>query len=278
MLRKRSTPDSGGFFEVFSDLIFGVMAIFVLLFVIIISQIRHDQENQPSVDLMIAIDVSASMGDPLKELKESLSELVENFPSVIRDFRVGTVIYADWVGHGGINIFPLTTMDGRGKSALLDWIGSIQQKSGIVDTNLAIETAIAELGSPGDQTRRRSLLLIGDVGPFEMRGGQQLQDPSGNRPLDTRFVSEGVELVRAFAESSDESRVLVFFPNSEGYSFEGKRYQRWAYNESRDFFCTAARAAGPKGEFLDRDGRLMWSLLSMFLTVGDLEGKEGAAC
>lgn len=51
-----------GFYEVFSDLIFATMAIFVLLFIVIITQVKPDNtksfEFDKGVDLVVAIDLS----------------------------------------------------------------------------------------------------------------------------------------------------------------------------------------------------------------------------
>ncbi|MEM7239341.1 MAG: vWA domain-containing protein [Pseudomonadota bacterium] len=271
---------SSGFFEVFSDLIFGVMAIFVLLFVIILTQIKPQPRPQPAVDLVVAIDVSGSMREPLKELNETLQELAENFPDVIRDFRIGVVSFAQRLNSSGVDAFPLRVMDDAGKAELIAWLSKLKHGNSLVDTNAAINAAIAMHQTGSEDGRRRSLVLIGDVGPFELQGQRVLRDTSrANAPINRAFESTGIQAIRSFAASDPENRVLTIFSGAPtAQSSNGSRVRSWAYEESQAFFCSAAAAAGPQGRYSEQAYKMVWTLLETFINNDDIAGNTGVTC
>lgn len=271
---------SSGFFEVFSDLIFGVMAIFVLLFVVILTQIRPQPKPQPAVDLVVAIDVSGSMREPLKELNVTLKELAENFPDVIRDFRIGVVSFAQRLNSSGIDVFPLRKMDEAGKADLIEWLSILEHGNSLVDTNAAIKAAIAMHQASAEEERRRSFVLIGDVGPYELQGQRVLRDTSrADAAIDRAFEDNGIQAVREFARANPENRVLTIFSGAPTIQANnGTQVRSWAYDESRAFFCSVAAAAGPQGRYSEKSYKMVWTLLETFINNDDIVESQGVRC
>jgi len=253
MLFGRATSTSkDGFYEIFSDLIFGVMAIFVLLFIIMVSLLRPPPpENLPpeKIDLVIAIDVSGSMDKHINQLHTALRELARNFPNMIEDFRIGIVAYRKGfsaypkVKHGAV--FPLQPMTADALSALENFMDKfvVPKIPGPyrVDPVWGLERAIDELpDSNGDVIRKQILVIIGDAAAEYRASG---------RPKSTSSI-DASRIVSSFIAQSPERRILAIF---SGYG------NKVAYN----FFCSVAKTGGIQGRFSeDASKNLIWDLLS----------------
>lgn len=243
----RKKPSGGGFYEVFSDLIFGMMAIFVLLFIVLMVLIRPPPpENPPpkKADLVVAIDVSGSMGEQIAELKIALDELGINFPNIIDEFRVGIVPFRDENfpnGENDVAPFPITRMNEESMQELRSFLdGYVEAIGGSVDPIFAAKQAIREFASARiDDDRLRVLVVIGDVAPE-----YYVEPPMNNNPLDSV-----AHHLRLFVEESENNRVLSLFSGAE------------ASGQNRDFYCAIARAAGDQGRFADGSELLVWELL-----------------
>lgn len=257
LLRRKTKPE--GFYESFSDLIFATMAIFILLFVVILSQVNPKPKPEQAVDLVVAIDISGSMKEPLGELIETLRDLSRNFPNIIKDFRIGVVAYSENHPQGS-KVFPLTTMTENSIAELDDWLANTTHRGGAVDINRAIGRAIEILEPQPNSARRKSLVIIGDAGPYEAINGETIEYfPDGK--TDKRYESIAFDLVRDFAAASDENRVLTIFT--------GTNPRQVAYKPSSVFFCKVAASANGKGRYTASARKLVWELMESFL-VEDL--------
>lgn len=248
----RTSRGGDGFYEMFSDLIFGVMAIFVLLFIILISLLRPPPpEITPpeKIDLVIAIDVSGSMGAQIAQLKVALNELGQNFPNLIDDFRVGLVAYRyngfpSEVLHA--DIFQLKSMDETAFSSLEGFLNrSVVSRGGGVAPVYALRRGLELFGSNlSDEGRSRILVLIGDVASEYRTNGSDVYEEDYETSL-----AELRALSSEFTQQSAANRVLSIF---SGVGKDQRHYR---------FFCNFADASGSKGRLVVGSSRLVWELL-----------------
>lgn len=277
-MKLRRSGKSESFYEAFSDLIFTTMAIFILLFIVIMTEVNARPKPQKAIDLVVAIDMSGSMGDPLRELVRVLRDLSENFPNIIRDFRVGVVAY-NLVLEGGAKIYPLATMDEAGISSLHEFLKDVEPRGGSVDVKMGLEFALKQFGEDGAE-RRRSLVLIGDVGPYEAENGVQSQTYSPMLNAAWQLVQQGlpprfdydrayeestIALAKEFAARSPEHRVLTVYTGKNDDSL------REVGIIHEQFFCNFAGVVGTQGKYVDSYNRLVWELMETFLAE---PGKE----
>lgn len=211
LIRSKS---SSSFYESFTDLIFATMAIFVLLLIIFISQVRpvestshleqqlaemqdqlaglQDQLAQSQsdaeqsrkslvkaqeelasalkkhpIELVVAIDVSASMSVPLNRLKDAIIRLTTEIPKVTEEFRVGVVAYG---GNGQYWTIPLTAINPSSRPGFIARVNNLNLVQGSTDVPEAIGEAMNMFTPPSDEKVRKAFVLIGDVGPYEIHG------------------------------------------------------------------------------------------------------------
>ncbi len=236
-----------GFYEMFSDLIFGMMAVFVLLFIVLISLLKPPSPEvvaPTNIDLVIAIDVSGSMGEQIAQLKTALGELGNNFPNLIDDFRIGLVAYRDLFVAGNEHYisFPLKPMTDRNLAGLLAFLDeNVIAAGGYVDPVQAISRGL-ELFTPNylSDDRTRIFVLIGDMSP-EYTALSSIGDPD---------TTDAPSAAAKFTGASSGNRVLAIY---SGIDTDGRDY---------GFFCEFAKAANANGRFVTGSQLLIWKLLA----------------
>ncbi|MDR7093838.1 vWA domain-containing protein [Hydrogenophaga laconesensis] len=199
------SPRHSSFYESFSDLMFGTMAIFVLLVIILATQVRPDgvpsQVHQEALDevararaitealqkqvaelekqgepkpleLVVAIDGSGSMGAALKTLQFAIGTIGETMPMIASSVHVGIVIYRDAASTA---VFPVTKIEreevdgGRSLALLNQFAQTMVPQPARADLAHAVRSATAMFGPPsGGEPRKRTLMVAGDVGPYEI--------------------------------------------------------------------------------------------------------------
>ncbi len=174
-----SPPRFTSFYESFSDLIFATLAIFVLIIMIIAVQVKsEDVVEVQSLELVIAVDGSGSMGEPLNHLKETIITLSKIMPKVSVDFRIGIVIYRyeladDVIKNSLENTYPIkqihTDDGGVSFNDLRKWINKNLGKpiNGPAEVEDALYKAIEMLSNSPKQDSQQILMLLGDQGPYE---------------------------------------------------------------------------------------------------------------
>ncbi len=184
-------PENSGtnFFESFSDLIFATMAIFVLLFVVILILVRPPNSGtvKPmALDVVVAIDGSGSMSKPMVDLRAALTEISTRISPVATNFRVGIVVYRSSqnseqfpnnpagapcvdVQDGMAMVYSKSSDNGASLDCLTEFFRvSLQPVGGPANIHYGVKQAIDMLSGLGEvQVLTRTLVIIGDVGPYE---------------------------------------------------------------------------------------------------------------
>jgi Mg-chelatase subunit ChlD len=323
----RSRPQSTSFYESFSDLIFGTMAIFVLLMLLFIIQVSESSQSDAAVDelkeriaalsrqviqqersmaqaalasarskkkiedlegaiklksieLVIAVDSSGSMGDEITRVQNTLEIMAVLLPSLVPDFQVGIVAYCR-TSTAPYDEFPLASLDPLKATndptfqQFEKFRKNLKPKGGWAPVAEATRHALSMFSRP-DPTGtgiQQIFVLIGDVGPFE---------PNGNEPpyyylTDAERTSVETQLYReiqAWSNASDQRRVVSIFTAKEvhendGMDREQKKEAKIKYDLSKPFFENVAIAGG-RPEFFTQDIGVMNELILLAL-VPDLD-------
>jgi hypothetical protein len=246
------------------------------------------------LELVVAIDMSGSMRQPLANLKMATRQLAVNLPKLV-EFRLGIIAYG---GHNNVSpeinpvrIFPLTTLrdvPGRGGSGLGDggaavderfgsFIDGLELRNGSVDVTDALRIA-CEMLAGGDKQARKTLVLIGDVGPYEFNNGQvtiRYLKPPARVFVDRSYEENALAHVRRLAREIPKVRVLAIYtgrvtppaasddPTSSYFIIQS------TLSESVAFFKSVAEAAGPgRGEYSESPFDMLTLMLGT-LIAGD---------
>lgn len=200
------------------------------------------------VTLLVMIDVSQSMTEPIKELRSSLGALFEQLPNTSKDFRVGGLAFR----RGVVSRFPITPIvptyedDGRSQTAALAFVESLRAEGGYTDHLPVFREAVAMLAKahpkPEAELKQR-IIFLGDVGPSELDGkpGFNAQE----RATKDRILSAVTKWAkvgnRAVASLYTESEFSAKDPSSA---------------ESRQWFEALGRVSPPSAFYSDTSSLL----------------------
>lgn len=178
-----SPPEkSNSFYESFSDLIFATMAIFVLIMIVLLVQIQPIEESSAStepveeaveedvievkaLELVIAVDGTGSMAQPLKLLENAINSVAEAIPLATAQFRIGIVLYRQ-----DLEVFQLRQIkpaeqdNGISLRSVTSFTSDFAPISSPANVAGAIDRSLAMFS---DSSSRKSLMLLGDTGPYE---------------------------------------------------------------------------------------------------------------
>jgi len=123
--------------------------------------------------LLVVIDITQSMTEPLEALREAIAALFEVLPNTSKDFRVAVLA----MRHGVVaryevtQILPTYEDEGRSQATVLDFLDSLEVQKSHTDHLPVFREAIGMLSqahSDADSDRRIRLLFCGDVGTSEV--------------------------------------------------------------------------------------------------------------
>jgi len=243
-MKRRGKNES--FYESFSDLIFTTMAIFVLLFVVMLTQVNKAPKPQKAVDLVFVIDTTGTMEEEIGQLKTSVSTIIGMLPYVLRDVRIAIVKMNDEgtksLDFKHLDFIPVGD-DGNSASLIVGWLSGIKSPQGqVTDVISATSFAIELIDAARDDSRLTALVLISDIGPYEYWNRRPVE--IDEIPLLERRL---VKLANDFVSESKNRRFYAVFPGQAAES--AVENQNTAPGRTRQLYCSMARAAGTQGRF-----------------------------
>jgi Mg-chelatase subunit ChlD len=194
--------------------------------------------GQPVVaelDLVFAIDTTASMGPVLKEVARSMASIVRILESLVPSVRIGVIAYRDWDAEPPVIMtLPLTSTRDE-LQRILTFVGNLREsRLGSYpiqeELRLGLYTAMA---LPLRPSARQAIVIIGDA--------------AAHIPVQT----ETIERTRQFAAASDRRTISTLFVTTPSSLSIG--------NTDRAFFVKLAEAG--RGVFSDHVGRMTESIL-----------------
>lgn len=295
------SSNSESFYESFSDLIFGTLAVFVmLLFVVLVQVSEHDrtqvdaiQQLQASLEaseqqtesareqldsmteqltaleravrtrgleLIVAVDVTASMEKPLSHLVETVTTIAKVLPRVSPQFRIGIVAYRQTsAGASGLSVFPLSQIlnpakdGGASFGQLTTFVGALTPQRGVAPVGPALRQALG-LFDRADADSYQALLLLGDVGvgEFWSGSGAAWKRDAADQAEEAAISQEVTQWVRA----GERRSVVTLFTG------DANDQNKAVANAGRDFFRRLAADAGQPDNFTQNSGKMLAYLLS----------------
>jgi hypothetical protein len=194
--------------------------------------------GQPVVaelDLVFAIDTTASMGPVLNEVARSMASIVRILESLVPSVRIGVVAYRDWDAEPPVIMtLPLTSTHDD-LQRILRFVGSLREsRLGSYpiqeELRLGLYTAMA---LPLRPSARQAIVVIGDA--------------AAHIPVQ----AEAIERARQFAAAYDRRTISTLFATTPSSLSIG--------NADRAFFVKLAEAG--RGVFADHVGRMTESIL-----------------
>ena len=185
-----------------------------------------------ALDVVVAIDGSGSMSEPMEDLRDALTEITTRISPIATEFRVGIVVYRSransehFPDHGGpgssgacagvagpdasglASVFPKKADDGRSIECLNEFLTlNLQPVSGPANIQYGVQQAIDMLGHPSlAESLTRTLVIIGDVGPYEA-DNNTFYPTAEHADRDASLLG----LLRRFHADNPDVKVLSYF-------------------------------------------------------------------
>jgi hypothetical protein len=197
-----------------------------------------EPRGQPVVaelDLVFAIDTTASMGPIINEVARSMASIVRILERLVPSVRIGVVAYRDWDAEPPVIMtLPLTPTQDELRR-ILTFVGSLREsRIGSYpiqeELRLGLYTAMAMSLRP---SARQAIVVIGDA--------------AAHIPVQ----AETLERARAFVEASNKRTISALFTTTPSSLSAG--------NVDRAFFVRLAEAG--HGVFTDHVGSMTESIL-----------------
>lgn len=212
--------------------------------------LRRDQKFgqlvRADIEVVIAVDYSASMRQWHVELREAITMVFELFPRAAR-LKVGIVAY----GPSPTETFQLSPLRSQDKEAnqqsVASFLAGLKAENAYVNVPQAVQTAIGMMNDSANPNVQQILMLLGDTGPGEIKGETD------------RTTEQLLKSVRDWCSARNGRRVLAldagiaatnFDPKQRrffvdlGRSNQDSRIGHHSHDVVRVLFETAFRAAG----------------------------------
>ena len=194
--------------------------------------------GQPVVaelDLVFAIDTTASMGPVLNEVARSMASIVRILEALVPSVRIGVVAYRDWDAEPPVIMSLPLTSTREELQRILTFVGGLREsRIGSYplqeELRLGLYTAMA---MPLRPSARQAIVVIGDAAAH-----MQVQ-------------AETLDRARDFAAASDKRTISALFTTTPSSLSAG--------NSDRPFFIRLAEVG--RGVFADQVGSMTESIL-----------------
>lgn len=232
-----------------------------------VEELEEEVISTSSLELVIAVDASATMADVLEDLSKAILRIGDSIPNVASSFRLGVIVYRK-----GLRTFPIQEIHpadedgGKSIESLKDFVRS----ECVADNSLAnIQGAIHQgaemLASSSNRKSRKSLVLMGDVGPYEMDG-----DPRSRTNREIRLEKLACDEIAKLATAQSNLSFFAVYTGSKLTDPIDPRNVSDIHRQSTiNFFQDLAKAAtDDKGKYVD-DANDVLSLLLLAIIAAN---------
>lgn len=199
------------------------------------AETRGDRQVVDAIDLVFAIDTTASMGPVIRELASSMASIVRILRRLVPSVRVGVAAYSDRdTGLPPLQVLPLTPAE-RSLPEVLAFLEALHESpigSQTIEEDVHLGLAAA-MDMPFRPAALQSIVLIGDA------------------QAHPEYVEDTLYQTRAFVASSNRRTVSALFATTPSAMRDGL--------SSRPYFAAVAEAG--KGSFSDFAGSMIAGVL-----------------
>ncbi|HSO42599.1 MAG: vWA domain-containing protein [Rhodospirillales bacterium] len=196
---------------------------------------QGDRNVVDAIDLVFAIDTTASMGPVIRELASSMASIVRILQRLVPSVRIGVAAYSDRdTGLPPLQVLPLTPAE-RELPRVLAFLDALHESpigSQTIEEDVHLGLAAA-MEMPFRPAALQSIVLIGDA------------------QAHPEYVEETLYQTRAFVAASDRRSISTLFATTPSAMRDGLR--------SRPYFAAVAEVGN--GSFSDFAGSMIAGIL-----------------
>jgi hypothetical protein len=199
------------------------------------AETQADRQVVDAIDLVFAIDTTASMGPAIRELASSMASIVRILQRLVPSVRIGVAAYSDRdTGLPPLQVLPLTSAE-RDLPRVLAFLDALHESP--IGSQTIEEDVHLGLGAAMDMPFRpnalQSIVLIGDA------------------QAHPEYIEDTLYQTRAFVFANERRSVSALFAATPSAMRDGLR--------SRRYFAAVAEAG--RGSFSDFAGSMIAGVL-----------------
>lgn len=214
------------------------------------------------LSLVVAVDTTGSMGEPLGHLIEALRTITVVLPRITTKFYIGIVAYRDTGNGEPLQVFPLRQIvnpakDGGSSSDSIErFLNQLVAANGLAPVELAVDQAISMHQSLSDFDGYQSFMLLGDAGPYE-RSVNDMAYTSAKRAFEKPIINR----IASWAKSNETRTVISLFSGNPDRN-DINDATRTQLRQSLRFFNDIAKTANQPENFTRNPARILEYLLT----------------
>lgn len=215
------------------------------------------------LELVVAVDVSGSMEEPLGHLVEALQTIATVVPRIAKVFRIGVVAYRNAQGSSQLyEIFPLKEIlpserdGGRSFDQISGFLNSLRAENGLAPISEAVDESIGMLQSSRGFDGFQTFLLLGDAGPYELSWDDGIFTPDKRR-----FEPPVIRRIADWVDGAERRSVISLFSGDPEHSRHEPPIRR-QLEESLRFFRDIAVEADQDENFTRNPANMLAYLLN----------------
>ena len=227
---------------------------------------RDEALRAQGLDLVVAVDISGSMGEALGHLVETIKTIARVLPKITPKFRLSIIGYRKNQVDESLTYFNMNGISseekdgGKSLSNLDQFLSKLEAKNGLapigwaIDESLKVFSRYSASKEYGDSYK--IFFLLGDIGPYEIDWEDMAYTPQKRR-----YENQITDKITNWVKKSDKHRVISLFSgNPPGNKSDTVQYDR--YRESLRFFKDVATKAGQPENFTQNPGKMLAYLLT----------------
>lgn len=245
-----------------------------------LTQLEKAQQSMEkyNLEVVIAVDTTGSMQLELDQLTDTIAMIGKILPKIADTFKIGVVAYRrDKLDNPDMQLFKIRTIidddkdNGKSFRELQGFVRGLKAEAGSAPVEIAIDQAIKMFSSTDGFVGHQTLMLLGDVGPYEDHYQDQAID-TRNRKQENAIVNQ----LKLWVSKSLTRKTLILFSGDDEISklnaiSENTQMskieldQKTKFIESRKFFQRLATEIGQTEAFTSDSSKMMPKLLSTVL-------------
>jgi hypothetical protein len=210
------------------------------------------------VEMTVMIDVTGSMQREIDELRQSIALLAKAMPRIVKTFRMSVVAFRrDPQNRDVTRVFGMQTIHkigtdgGNSLRALERFVAPISAEAGSAPFERAAAIALEQFSAADGFDGQQALFVIGDVGPFEDRYGDQ-SISAANLASATTIRNR----VGEWASEGARRRAVWLYTGTDEINASAGA-QREKFLRSREFFKAAAASLQQEDAYSESPGDML---------------------
>ena len=226
---------------------------------------KLSQLSNKNVEIAIVVDKTGSMEQELYNLKNAITQLAKILPKVMDSVRISVIAYRlDEGDNNNISTFQMSKVEdkvndsGRSYNRLVRFLSRQKHKGGSAPILNATQRALAQFNPNIDERDHQVLMLLGDVGPYEITyRNPDLITPEGERRANVLISS-----VKQWVTKKKNRNIIILFSGRDELNRSGTTNARqFKHRKSMELFKQIAKAAGQPDAYTENQSRMLVDFL-----------------